>query len=450
MNPEKRSDDSHASEKQETAPAAPMRPFSHNFFDKEIASLRMGFLKPMVMTTIIMMVVIWALLSIYWGSLWKENENSPRLTGAIVNRDAGVIGAAIRDAFLDTNNGPLPHLTWHEVSTAQYPTHAEVTEAIEPRQDYWAFVDIMPNATDALAAARAAGDESWDPSKVVTLTVSFARNMQAVPSVVVTPAQQNIMRAAEKVSRDVTAQFLQSTLNNADALTTALRAPQTMTNPVGMSLEDLRPWDQSVAIAPTFVGLIYMVILTLNLTMAGFGCRQQIAKYLTLRSFIIMRIVAPMLGYIPISLMFSLLNIPFKLTFGRAFPYGGGFMAWWCVTYTGMLIAGLCLESVITLVGPPFIGIFLIFYIIANVSVSNFPIELSPSFYKYGYAMPFYNLRQIYITIVFNSGKHVLILKYIGILWAWLALIFLTFPLFIWYEHRKHKNVGRVGAGPPA
>lgn len=45
---------------------------------------------------------------------------------------------------------------------------------------------------------------------------------------------------------------------------------------------------------------------------------------------------------------------------------------------------------------------------IANVSVCVFPIEVLPSFYRYGYAMPFYNISRAMRTIVFgtkNRGK---------------------------------------------
>lgn len=219
------------------------------------------------------------------------------------------------------------------------------------------------------------------------------------------PTQRFLQSAIAKLNAQLLHEFLSASVNDANAINTALRAPQTLSGPVGIGMNELRPWDHSVAIAPTFVGLIYLVILTFQITMASFGARQPIQKFLRLRSVIAMRLVTPIVGYIPISLMFSLLNVPFKLPYGRTFPYGGGFMTWWCVSYIGMLVMGLVLESVMTMVGLKFIGVFLIFFIISNVSVSNLPIELSPSFFKYGYAMPFYQLRQIYITVLFNTGR---------------------------------------------
>lgn len=39
----------------------------------------------------------------------------------------------------------------------------------------------------------------------------------------------------------------------------------------------------------------------------------------------------------------------------------------------------------------------------ANVSVCAFPIEVLPHFYRYGYAMPFYNVSRAMRTIVFGT-----------------------------------------------
>ena len=243
-----------------------------------------------------------------------------------------------------------------------------------------------------------------------------------------------------KLSGQMVEKFLRSAADNADAIQTALRAPQTLSNSVGVRKEDIRPWDKPVAMAPTFVGLIYMVIIALNVVLASSAVRPVIARFLRFRSYVILRILTTVLAAIPLSLMLTLLNIPFDLPFGKTFPYGGGFMVTWAATFQALSLFGLVLESVVTLITPRFIGVFLIFFIVTNVSVANLPPELSPSFYKYGYAMPFHNLRLIYLIVFFNSGKHIHILKYFGILWAWFALIGLTYPFFLYWDYRRNRR----------
>lgn len=416
------------------------RLFSHGFFDREIANQRKIFLKATGMTTVIMMVVIWLFLSIYWGSLGSEIKYSPNLRALVINRDNGTIGHGIEKALLDVNSSPPPHPTWVTLPASDFSTHESLQELIEPEQKYWIIAEIMQDATQKLERAQSSGDSSWDPTNVVTLIYSSARNYIAIPSVVLTPTQETLSKVNSKLSGQMVEKFLRSAADNADAIQTALRAPQTLSNSVGVRKEDIRPWDKPVAMAPTFVGLIYMVIIALNVVLASSAVRPVIARFLRFRSYVILRILTTVLAAIPLSLMLTLLNIPFDLPFGKTFPYGGGFMVTWAATFQALSLFGLVLESVVTLITPRFIGVFLIFFIVTNVSVANLPPELSPSFYKYGYAMPFHNLRLIYLIVFFNSGKHIHILKYFGILWAWFALIGLTYPFFLYWDYRRNRR----------
>ncbi|PKI83173.1 hypothetical protein MVES1_003251 [Malassezia vespertilionis] len=416
---------------------------SHGFWDPELKSLRVSYLKPAVMVTVSMMVVVWAMMAIYWGSLWKENDFSTRQEALVVNLDNGIIGQTITDALLQTNQSPVrPRPTYVLGDPNMYKDRSTTANTIEPQQTYWLAVEIAEGATDRLTTARMQGNASYDGTELIRLTISSARSYSTVPSTVLIPTQNVLQQAIAGLSKRLSTEFLQQATQQPSLLQAALRAPQTLSQPVGFTVDDLAPWDIPVAIAPTFVGLIYLTIMTLQVTMALFAARQGIQKYLTFRSMLAVRTLTPVLAYIPISLMITLLNIPFGIPFGRTFStYGEGVMVWWSVSYVGMLVCGMCLESVITILGPPFIGLFLILFIITNVSVSNLPIPLSVSFFKYGYAMPFYNIRQMYLSIIFHTGKHILILKYMGILWAWLALIALTFPLFVYIDYLRRRKV---------
>lgn len=73
-------------------------------------------------------------------------------------------------------------------------------------------------------------------------------------------------------------------------------------------------------------------------------------------------------------------------------------------------------------------------------------------FFKYGYAMPFYNLKQSYLTIVFNVGRHSDLFKYAGILWVWIIVVIFTFPIWIWWERKREIKAANAppAGGPPA
>lgn len=371
----------------------------------------------------------------------------------VLNRDSGAIGTNLTNAFLSTNNLPPPHLTWISGDVSKYPTTESVEYATAVDEVAWVIVEVLSDATAQLAAAQSSANASWNPTSVISVYYSEARNQQSVDGIVLNAVRGVMTPVLAEINAAVVAQFLAANSGNAAALTAiATSAPQTISGPVSFSYINLRPWKDSVAIAPTFVGLIYAMILAFNVTMANFGLRQGLQRKLRYRSLVMMRIFVPMVAYIVISCMFSMINIPFKLPFGgmglTRDPYGAGFMIWWCFTFLGMSVLGLCTEIFLSLVGPQFIGFALVFFIIINVSVANVPIELQVSLFKYGYSMPFYNLRQSYITIIYNTGKHIILLKYMGILLAWLAVIFLTFPIWIWMERRQAQKAP-ASQGPP-
>lgn len=350
--------------------------------------------------------------------------------------------------MLDANHGPLPHSTWYEKSVEDYPTHEDLAYAIEPVQDYWIGIEITPNATQAFEQARANGDASWDPASVVNIIYATARSQTMVPGTILQPAAGLVQGVLRQLSRNLTSQFLTQNANNAQVLQTANRAPQTLADPLTIKQVDLRPWSNNVAFAPTFVGLIYLVILTFQVVMAEYGGLMVVGKFLHLRGLITLRILMPIVTAFFTSLMITLINIPFGLPFDAMFSYGAGFMVYWMATWCGIILFGLALQSVLTIVGPRFIGLFLVLFIISNVSVASTPIELMPSFYQYGYAMPFYNLRAIYLAVLFNVGYRTcslltpgnMILKYIGIVWAWIVSILLTLPFIFWFDHRRRQK----------
>lgn len=77
------------------------------------------------------------------------------------------------------------------------------------------------------------------------------------------------------------------------------------------------------------------------MTMANNGAREIISPYLTNAAYIAYRLIAPMVMYLPISLLFAMVSLPFKVNFGAHFTYAGGFFCWWFLLYLTMASLGL-------------------------------------------------------------------------------------------------------------
>lgn len=372
----------------------------------------------------------------------------------MVNGDPdGAIGRTVEDGILATDHPGNPaRLHWYSKPWASYPLPA-IEHAVVRGFDAWIVVRIAENATAQLQHAQQTGDISWDPASVVTVYTTSSRNFNAASELISNPTTQIVEELLTQINPKLTSAWLfdaqwAATGNSTSAalIAAAARAPQTISQAAWYSLVDLRPFDQTVTVATTFVGLIYTAILTFNVSMVLYALRQGLQVYLRPSQLILLRCVVPIVAYLLLALVFSMLNLPFHVTFYRLGPNNAaGFFAFFAATYVGFLVIGFWNEIFISILTPRMAIIGLVIIIVTGVSGANYPIETLNSFYKWEYAMPFYNLKAIYTTIIFDVGQKIHILKHFGILWAWLAILLLTYPVWILHEQR---TAVRMKGGP--
>ncbi|KAJ1300800.1 hypothetical protein OPQ81_002440 [Rhizoctonia solani] len=110
-----------------------------------------------------------------------------------------------------------------------------------------------------------------------------------------------------------------------------------------------------------------------------------------------------------------------------------------------MLALGLVIEAAVTILQPRFMAYFLVPWLIVNVATPVEPHEMQVWWYKYGYAMPFFNHGEAVNTILFNT-KNVLG-RNSGVLIAWASLSIVTIAGLTWYGRRE--QVAKHSAGFP-
>jgi hypothetical protein len=121
---------------------------------------------------------------------------------------------------------------------------------------------------------------------------------------------------------------------------------------------------------------------------------------------------------------------------GNPIAYGHGtFPVYWMLNFFGMIALGLACENVAMVIGMPWMGLFLIFWVITNVSTAFYDIEIAPAFYRWGYAWPLHSVVEGSRQILF--GLHSRIGLDFGILIAWAAVNTLLFPGACWFQRWK-------------
>lgn len=378
-------------------------------------------------------VAMFSLFSIYWGALWKTPARN--LDGWLVDMDGAAIGNAVSQGLAQSSS--QGKITWNVKSPADFPDGLnDIVNGILD-EEAWVAVVVNSNATNHLMQAVSTADASYNGTSAITVFAEEARNENGFRSLI-RPTVQQVLSV---ISEQFAAQFVKQISNQTTLPQLLNNAPQVVVSPLGYTIQNLRPFDIPVASAVTFVGLIYMLILSFFVVMIQLSARQLSGfdKYLTTRSLINLRLVSTFLAYFVLSVFYSLLTLAFQADFDRW--YGrAGFVIFWMLNYVGMLSVGLALEAMITLLTQRFIPFFMILWIISNVSVCFLPIEVLPSVYRYGYAMPFYNVGRGVRAVLFGT-KNDLGLNF-GILIAWIAVSCIILPFSQILARRREQKTG--------
>ncbi|KAG8770284.1 hypothetical protein FRC12_004382 [Ceratobasidium sp. 428] len=400
--------------------------YAHNFADPLIRPLTWRYIKAMFYSVGMLIILMWAALPLYWGSLAPGQRHGPGFRVWVVDLDGGEMGAFVTESAINsTMNGTKRHLGW----------------VIKPPMSL-DEIALNQGATSSLQAARASGESTYDPTSAVTFYLNEARNNNAVGQLIVPLSTALLDDTMRRFNAKNIAKYIRSVSSNTTAINIALQSPVALSG-AWWRTENLRPWNAPVATAMTVVGQIYISVFCFVLTLASFPVRGILEPYLTNRSVMLLRVLFPAVAYLPLSLSFAMLSLPFHAPFGTRYTYGGGFFVYFSFVYMDMLALGLAIEAAVTILEPRFMAYFLVCWLIINVSTPIDPHEMQVWWYKYGFAVPFFNHAEAVNTILFNT-KNVLG-RNAGILIAWIALSVCTTAGLTWLQ--RHEKVERYRAG---
>ncbi|CAA7263441.1 unnamed protein product [Cyclocybe aegerita] len=427
----------YSNDAEDVPPPPPPKWFMKNFLakgDPEVSRARKIYLKAYISGLGMVIITIFCVFSIYWGSLWKVPEHS--LRGIVVDFDGGEIGQSVVQSLI---NSPPPQVVrWRMRSPRRFPRGPVDVQNSLKENEAWAAIVINDGASANLANALLSPNGSYNGSEAITAYGVEARNENAYRNLIRPLIQTDLDRVKLDFALQLAARVTSSPDSNLTSNLTSLlsTSPQTIINPISYTIVNLIPFNQPVASAVAFVGLIYCLILSFFVVMVAYGARQAsgVNRILDLKSLIILRLTTSFLGYFFLSLFYSLLSLAFKLDFTRRYGHSGFFL-FWMLNYFGMLSVGLALESLITIFTATWIPYFQMLWIIANVSVCVFPIEILPGIFHYGYATPFYNLSISIRSIAFGT-KNTLGPSF-GILILWVAISSMTLPFLQWFVRRR-------------
>ncbi|EDK43843.1 hypothetical protein LELG_02022 [Lodderomyces elongisporus NRRL YB-4239] len=413
----------------------------HSFFSEDYKHHRRRLVKRFLLNNLMLCVFILAAFSIYWGSYYQRSSRYKNLKMLVVIEDDQTI-EGVEPVFGNSMDQLLrsatakEHGDWYIYSLTQFKKRADVNEnSIEDEinrlihhQEYWSSIHVLPNATYNYYNALKNGDSSYN----VTANTVISRyetgrdflNMQLY----ITPQVQAIEKLWLKEQPNMVSKIINSTIDINSASKIAL-----LSLPLVFEFLDRAPFTDPVLVAPCQVGFIYMIILTF-FVFNFFTEAHQIAAKSGVKKphFMLYRYLSSILTYVIISLFFGLVTLAFQVDF--TVTYGkSGFLVYWCIAFLTMCAVGLANEIMamtLIMIHPPFLGCWMLSWVVINISPTFGPIALMNRFYRYGYAIPIHNSFEATKTVFFDVYKGQLGRNF-GILIAWWAVLTLIFPFVV-------------------
>lgn len=374
---------------------------------------------------LILAIFILGVLSLYWACLFRVEQNLKFLRIYVVDFDGQVepyteisplLGPLITRTTEKVSRSPVPHLGYITLPPSHFNNDPAIVRQRVYDQKAWAAIIVNANATALLQQAIQQGNTSYDPLGACQVVWVEARDHDTYSSYIL-PRLNNLQT---EITSSFGSMWVEMVLKDSNIAAENLqRAPQALNPAIGFSKYSLRPFAPAVVIPAVSVGLIYLIIISFF----SFAFFLPIhLRFITpdghpplkFWQYIIWRWVATVSAYCLLSLAYSLVSLAFQTPFSNHTApdtdvannpnaYGKGtFLIYWMINFVGMIALGLACENVAMTVGQPWVALWLIFWVISNVSTSFYPIELAPRFYCWGYAWPLHNGASItHLTVLF-------------------------------------------------
>ncbi|MCJ1304249.1 hypothetical protein MMC08_007061 [Hypocenomyce scalaris] len=428
------------------------------FWDPSLNKVRWQVFRLWARTTLILAAFILTVLSLYWAALYHVESNLSSLIIFVVDFDGQLapytgVTPLVGPMITQTTeamvaSGPI-HLGYGTLPPSSFNNDPMQVRKAVYEQQAWAAIVINANATALLQQAVDTGNASYDPLGACQVIWVEARDQDTY--------YDYVLPELNTLQTQITSQFGQTwagmvLANTSISRANLQRAPQALSPAIGFSQFSLRPFDPPQIIPAITIGLIYLIIIAFF----SFPFFLPIhMKFLTspghpplkFYQLIIWRWLATMGAYFFMSLAYSLISLAFQIPFNNepgsmyvsvANPdaYGKGtFVVYWMINFVGMIALGLACENVAMLVGQPWTAMWLIFWVISNVSTGFYAIELAPHFYYWGYAWPLHNIVEASRSTLFDL--HSRIGLNFGVLFAWVGVNSIFFPVCCYFMRWK-------------
>jgi hypothetical protein len=364
------------------------RPSIH---DPSVRPLRLAVLKAATINLFLLQLLFLGLFCYLFGSLFQQTTHIHNIDILFVDYDGGPIGTAVRDAYQQLEGPGFPSLI--ERPPVAYPQPRTIDDAV-CHIEYWGALYTAFNASNRLTAAFAGGSDaaSYNRSDVLTVVWNEARYSTVVDTAVFQSMKELSEAARVAYSQTNGPQVLRS-LNGSDSAAIAA-----FSDPWTLASVNFQPTSQGSRLI--YNTLCIILILIQEFFYLGYvnGLYLQFKLYTSVtphRTAIARQLISGVYTFVG-----SLCTTGAIWAFRHGWNVGGSqYVLTWMVLWLFAHLNFLVLDVFTIWISPPFVPMALISWIVLNVTSILLPFELSPGFYKWGYALPAHSVFNVFIDI---------------------------------------------------
>lgn len=385
--------------------------------------------------TAICLLFLLNLLYLY-GSVYHETTRYQAIECLMVDYDGGVIGHSMLQAYKQLQGPSFPTFDLQIVS--QYPTPDAIVQAVLDRQ-YWAAIFSNAGASQRLSSALHGGAaaRSYDASNALT----YVWNEVRYPAVQDSVIQSSLMKlvSATQVAYDH--------INGTQALASLpkgdVAAAQVMFSPIAATDVNIQPTMQGSKVFHSTVSMAMPVIQQFFFILALNAISARLAIFETFPATVsgLLRLIISFIYTILSSLVMTGYIWAFREDWAvSSNQFGLTFLLLWFL----MHIYFCLIDFAVAYLPPPAMPFVIVTVIFLGITSTNAPFELSPGFFRLGYALPAYEAYSVLVDIW--SGATAQLYIALPILFSWWAVGLAL--AFVGHRHRVslvahgHKALG--------
>ncbi|KFY10707.1 hypothetical protein V491_07514 [Pseudogymnoascus sp. VKM F-3775] len=339
---------------------------------------RASFFQAAALNFVLLQLLFFGLLCYLFGSLSQQSSRTHALNVLWVDYDGGIIGDAVRDAYESLQSDGFPTLV--ERSIVEFPSEIELREAVCDTA-YWAALYTAPGSSEGLAYALSGAASQHNQSNVLFYIWNEAKYPTTLDSAV-SSNLEILSRAAHAAYTTRNSTFALAMIQPND--TTALI---TYANPWKLSSINIQPTTQGTRAVYNTICIVLILIqdffylASINGLYAQFKVYNKISPMRIILTRDIISGTFTMVG----SLLVSAALWAFRdgwMVSGEQFAIN------WLIIWLFAHVNFLAIDVFTIWLPPQYIPMALISWIITNVTSIVLPFSLSPSFYRWAFALP--------------------------------------------------------------